>query len=246
MSEATAAGPAYRVLADVLRSRILSGDLRPGDRLPTESDLCEAYGLSRSTVREALRVLTSERLLVTRRGVQGGSFVAAPEPGDIAGLVQSGLSLLADGDTVTVAGLLEVREMLEVPAAGLAATRHDHAQLTQLEATLFDPRGTDPDAMFVANRDFHLGLLRATGNPVLEAVASPIFGVVHERFARRHAPEEFWERVDRDHRDILDRVRAGDESGAREAQLAHLSGLQPTYEGIDRERRAQRENSPHG
>ena len=244
MPAASTSGPAYRVLADALRSRILSGDLRPGDRLPTESELCETYGLSRSTVREALRVLTSERLLVTRRGVQGGSFVATPEPGEIAHLVQSGLSLLADGDTVTVAGLLEVREMLEVPAAGLAAVRHDAAQLTVLEGTLVDPGGADPEALFIGNRDFHLGLLRATGNPVLEAVATPIFGVVHERFARRQAPGEFWEKVDRDHRDILDRVRAGDEAGAREAQAAHLGALQPTYEGIDRERRAKRDNSP--
>lgn len=240
MPDVTAPGPAYRVLADALRARILSGDLRTGDRLPAESELCEAYGVSRSTVREALRVLASERLLVTRRGVQGGSFVTAPQPGEIAGLVQSGLSLLADGDTVTVAGLLEVREMLEVPAAGLAAVRHDEDQMAQLESTLFDPRGTDPDEMFGANRDFHLGLLRATGNPVLEAVASPIFGVVYERFARRQAPDEFWDQVDRDHREILDRVRAGDAEGAREAQYAHLGALQPTYEGIDRERRAQR------
>lgn len=244
MPEATSPGPAYRVLADALRSQILSGGLRSGDRLPTESELCETYGVSRSTVREALRVLTSERLLVTRRGVQGGSFVATPEPGEIAGLVQSGLSLLADGETVTVAGLLEVREMLEVPAAGLAAVRHDASQLAALETTLVDPAGADPEALFIGNRDFHLGLLRATGNPVLEAVATPIFGVVHERFARRQAPGEFWQKVDRDHRDILDRVRAGDEVGAREAQAAHLGALQPTYEGIDRERRAKRGNSP--
>lgn len=231
-------GPAYRVLADTLRAQILSTELRPGDRLPAESELCELYGVSRSTVREALRALATERLLVTRRGVSGGSFVATPEPGDIARLVQSSLSLLTSVDAVSVASLLEVRYMLEVPAAGIAAARRSQSHLDELDETIFDPSGEDPDLIFAANRDFHLNLLRATGNQVLEAVATPIFAVVYERFVRRQAPPEFWNRVDHDHRHILDRVRAGDVQGAEEAQRAHLGDLQPTYEQIDRERRA--------
>lgn len=231
-------GPAYRVLADALRRQILSGELRSGDRLPAETELCELHGVSRSTVREALRALVSERLLVTRRGVSGGSFVAAPEPGDIAGLVESSLALLTSADSVSVETLIEVRFMLEVPAAGLAAARRQESDVTALEATMFDPAATDLDAMFTANRGFHLNVLRATANPVLEAVATPIFGVVYERFARRDAPESFWRQVDHDHRDILDRVRAGDVQGAEEAQRAHLGDIRPTYEQIDRDRRA--------
>lgn len=234
----TAKGPAYRVLADALRQQILSGDLLSGDRLPAEAELCDLYGVSRSTVREALRALTTEQLLVTRRGVAGGSFVATPQPGDIAGLVQSSLALLTSADSLSVESLLEVRYMLEVPAAGLAAARHAESDLAALEGAIFDPGSADLDAMFTANRGFHLNLLRATGNPVLEAIATPIFGVVYERFVRRNAPSEFWSRVDHDHRDILDRVRAGDVRGAEEAQRQHLGDLQPTYERIDRERRA--------
>lgn len=230
-------GPAYRVLADTLRHQILSGELRSGDRLPAEAELCELYGVSRSTVREALRALATERLLVTRRGVAGGSFVAAPQPGDIAGLVQSSLALLTSADSLSVESLIEVRFLLEVPAAGLAAARHAEDDLEALRRSLFDPEATDLEAMFSANRDFHLNLLRATGNPVLEAVAAPIFGVVYERFVRRNAPGTFWTQVDHDHRDILDRVRAGDVAGAEEAQRAHLGDIRPTYQQIDRERR---------
>lgn len=232
----SASSPAYQAVADSLRLKILSGDLKSGDRLPTESELCELHSVSRSTVREALRALATERLLVTRRGVAGGSFVAAPAPEEIAGLVQSGLSLLTDQASVSVQSLLEVRLMLEVPAAGLAARRRNEEHLANLDGQLFDPSGADPDVMFGHNRDFHLGLLRAADNPVLEAVAAPIFGVVYDRFVRREAPADFWREVDDDHRDILDRVRAGDESGAQEAQRAHLQDLGPTYERIDAER----------
>lgn len=229
-------GPAYRVVADDLRRQILSGALKSGDRLPTESELCELHSVSRSTVREALRALATERLLVTRRGVAGGSFVASPAPEEIAGLVQSSLSLLTDDSAVSVQSLLEVRLMLEVPAAGLAATRRGQRDLEALDSHLFDPDATDLESMFSANRDFHLDLLRGAANPVLEAVAAPIFGVVYERFVRGEAPAQFWHRVDDDHRDILDRVRAGDAAGAEEAQRAHLLQLGPTYERIDAER----------
>ncbi|MFC6152390.1 FadR/GntR family transcriptional regulator [Nocardioides yefusunii] len=236
MPSAPETGPAYRAVADALRSQILSGDLKSGDRLPTESELCELHSVSRSTVREALRALATERLLVTRRGVAGGSFVAAPGPEEIAGLVQSSLSLLSDSDSVSVQSLLEVRLMLEVPAAGLAAARRRDADLVSLESHLFDPVATDLESMFTDNRDFHLGLLRGAANPVLEAVAAPIYGVVYERFVRREAPVDFWRSVDHDHRAILDRVRAGDVGGAEEAQRAHLVDLGPTYERIDAER----------
>src|SRR5438876_352461 len=71
----TAGISSYQALADGLRAQITSGKLRPGDRLPTEPQLCAQSGLSRSTVREALRLLTSQNLIVTTRGVTGGSFV---------------------------------------------------------------------------------------------------------------------------------------------------------------------------
>src|SRR5690606_9368026 len=130
----------------------------------------------------------------------------------------SSLALLTSADSLSVESLIEVRFLLEVPAAGLAAARHAEDDLEALRGSLFDPEATDLEAMFSADRDFHLNLLRATGNPVLEAVAAPIFGVVYERFVRRNAPGTFWTQVDHDHRDILDRVRAGDVAGAEEAQ----------------------------
>ena len=80
--------PAYQTLADDLRAQIVAGRLRPGERLPTEPQLCARFGLSRSTVREALRLLASQHLIVTTRGVTGGSFVAQPSAG-AAGRVRS-------------------------------------------------------------------------------------------------------------------------------------------------------------
>src|ERR1700716_910080 len=72
--------PAYRQVADELRRQIIAGLLPAGHRLPNEPELSRAFGVSRSTVREALRVLASQHLIETLRGGRGGSFVAAPDP----------------------------------------------------------------------------------------------------------------------------------------------------------------------
>src|SRR5829696_7791978 len=109
------------MLSDALRARILTRELRPGDRLPIEPDLAEQYGVSRSTVREALRVLASQGLVSTSRGVQGGSFISCPEPAQISEYLHASLGLLAESKNITVDALLEARDVLEVPAAGLAA-----------------------------------------------------------------------------------------------------------------------------
>jgi DNA-binding transcriptional MocR family regulator len=86
--------PAYRQVADELRSQIMRGALAPGERLPSEAELSRAFGVSRSTVREALRSLTSQHLIETLRGVQGGSFVAAPDPARVVEDVGSALGVL--------------------------------------------------------------------------------------------------------------------------------------------------------
>jgi DNA-binding FadR family transcriptional regulator len=123
-----------------------------------------------------------------------------------------------------------------VTAAGLAARRRSAEDIRALTGALFDPRTVDPEHVFEANRNFHVTLLRAAGNPMLEAVTRPMFGVLNERFLRVQASRRFWFRVDRDHREILAAVEAGDAGGAREAQHAHLEHLRTTYTRIDRER----------
>src|SRR5918998_6142087 len=100
--------PAYQVLADELREDITSGRLRPGERLPPEPELCVRTGVSRSTVREALRLLSSQHLIVTTRGVTGGSFVAPPEAQQPSDALSTGLTLLTNVAGVGFADLLEL------------------------------------------------------------------------------------------------------------------------------------------
>jgi GntR family transcriptional regulator, transcriptional repressor for pyruvate dehydrogenase complex len=121
--------PAYQMLADELRADITSGRLRAGERLPPEPELCVKTGVSRSTVREALRLLASQHLIVTTRGVTGGSFVAHPDAEQLSEALSTGLTLLNNAAAIGFTDLLEVRRALEIPAAGLAAIRRSEAHL---------------------------------------------------------------------------------------------------------------------
>jgi DNA-binding FadR family transcriptional regulator len=223
--------PAYRVLADDLRSQITSGQLRPGDRLPTEPQLCRDCGVSRSTVREALRLLASQHLIVTTRGVAGGSFVAHPSPEQISDTFATGVRLLQVNAVVDASHLLEARGIFEVAAAGYAARRRRPEHLEALRKTLFDPHTADLDTMATLHPAFHTALIACCGNPVLELVTHPLHMVVNLRELVEDLGREVWIQVDEDHRAIFDAVTAGDPDEAEDAARRHLEHLQERLVG---------------
>jgi GntR family transcriptional regulator, transcriptional repressor for pyruvate dehydrogenase complex len=217
--------PAYRVLADDLRSQITSGQLRPGDRLPTEPQLCRDCGVSRSTVREALRLLASQHLIVTTRGVAGGSFVAHPSPEQISDTLATGVRLLQVNAVVDATHLLEVRAIFDVAAARFAARRRRPEHLEALRGTLFDPHTADLETMVELHPDFHTALVASCGNPVLELVTTPLHQVVNLRELVADLDREFWVQVDVDHRAILAALADGDPDAAESAAGRHLEHL---------------------
>lgn len=232
--------PAYEQVAADLRRQIVVGDLGPGDRLPTEAELTGLFDVSRSTVREALRSLMSQNLVETRRGVTGGTFVAIPDSEAVSDLIEANLGLLAVSRSVEVEELLETREMLEVPAARLAAERRSPDDLDAFRVWLVDPDHVGPEELFEANRGFHQAVVTASGNGLLDVVCRPIFGVLRTRFVRADAPTEFWDQVDIDHRAIADAIASADPDRAADAMREHLARLRGTYQALDRAREPQR------
>jgi GntR family transcriptional repressor for pyruvate dehydrogenase complex len=222
--------PAYQALADALRSQITSGRLRPGDRLPTEPQLCRSAGVSRSTVREALRLLASEHLVVTVRGVAGGSFVVHPSPAQLADSLCIGVSLWQATGALGVAELLEVRTMLEVPATRLAAMRRTERDLEMIRATLFDPYTATVDDMLAAHHAFHTAIAAACANPMLELVTLPLHAAV-DRSMIDPLERDFWIRVDADHREILAAVTAQRPDDAQAAAEEHMREVHRVFIG---------------
>lgn len=222
--------PAYEQVADQIRELILSKQLVPGDRLPNEGNLSTTFGVSRSTVREALRVLNAQDLIYTSRGVSGGTFVADTKPRVITSYLENGLSLLSGTDALTTAELLEAREMFEVPATRLAALRATADDIAALRLAIkLEAAAVDRNTRFEHNSHFHVLMLAAGKNRLAEVLVTPIFSVIRARFLRDDAPSRFWRQVDDDHETILDHVEHGNGDAAAEAMRAHLARLSKTY-----------------
>jgi GntR family transcriptional regulator, transcriptional repressor for pyruvate dehydrogenase complex len=220
---------AYQHVAAVIRDQILDGTLAPGDRLPAETSLALAYEVSRSTVREALRVLASQNLVVTTRGVAGGTFINQPETADLTESLSTGIEFLTGAEGLSVDELLEVRILLEVPAAGLAAARVSIDQLEALRAALPARRSEDLSPTFESSRNFHGLIVEAAGNRLLTLVTRPVFEVLQTRVLPDRPPKTFWPGVNSDHAAIFDAIENGDVAAAKAAMAEHLERLRQVY-----------------
>lgn len=152
--------PAYEHVVDRIRRSIWLRLVLPGDRLPSERALAESFGVSRVTVREALRVLQGEGLVATSRGSGGGSIVQEPEPDD------EGRRQHMWRSRIQLGYVHELRLAVEPMAASLAAERasaEDVERITKAQDALYASSGV---ATFrQADSAFHLGIAAASGNP---------------------------------------------------------------------------------
>jgi DNA-binding FadR family transcriptional regulator len=221
----------YELVAERLRQRVVHGELQPGERLPNEAVLATDYGVSRATVREALRVLATQSLIRTSKGAGGGSYVTLPSVDGVSEYVQSSISLLADADDVTLEELLEARELLEVPAARLAAERRTEEELERLRDAIPDePLRLGTQRQFVYNQDFHLAVIDGCRNALLAIAAQPVFAVLQRNLARSKLGARFHRTINEHHRAIAAAIEAGDADAAGGEMYDHLEYLRPYYE----------------
>ncbi|CND51205.1 GntR family transcriptional regulator [Mycobacterium tuberculosis] len=222
--------PAYQQVADQLRELILDGSLAPGDRLPPEGEIGGNFGVSRSTVREALRVLASQGLVKTVRGTTGGTFVSHIEPDQISDFLEAGIGLMSGSAALPLQAILEAREMLEVPATAVAAERREQRHLDALRAvTEREKRSRGRSTKFQEHRHFHGIIMEATGNGLLTMMTQPVFHVLRTRFLNTDSPAEFWAQVDEQHEHIIELLEAGDGEAASAAMRDHLRHIRGAY-----------------
>ena len=156
----------HHQVAQDIGARILRGEFAPGDLLPNEAESCRAYGVSRTAVREAMKMLTAKGLIISRPKI--GSRV---QPRDSWNLLDRDVLVwycAAAERSHFLASMHQVREILEPEAAALAAVNYTANQLVIIEQALHGMRdATDPTAWNTADVQFHLAILWAAGNELL-------------------------------------------------------------------------------
>ncbi|TWG79256.1 GntR family transcriptional repressor for pyruvate dehydrogenase complex [Cupriavidus gilardii J11] len=207
-----------------LTARIREGQLRPGDKLPTESEIMATLGVSRTVVREALSRLQASGLVETRHGI--GTFVLAPPAPETPSPFRIDPSAMVTA--MDVLAMLEFRVSVEAEAAGLAASRRTDAQLEEIRRALEELKRTATSGDDAVGSDFafHLAIARATGNRYFSEMLGHLGSAVIPRGRLHVSPaerEQYMERLNFEHDSIYDAIERGDAEGAKAAMRMHLT-----------------------
>jgi len=207
-------------VAEMMLDTILSRRLQVGDRLPSERELGEQFGVSRTVVREAVRALVAKGVIEVRSG--SGLRVAAVD----AAAVTESMSLYLRGGALDFEKVHEVRALLEVHIAGVAAERATDADLARLREVheRMERERADVEAAARDDLEFHRVIAGATQNDLylllMDSIGAALIDIRRENLGSGSAPMTLSQ-----HESVLDRVAAGDAEGAREAMAAHLEGV---------------------
>lgn len=213
------AGETVERIAEMIRT----GDYSPGDRLPGERKLAEQLRVGRTSIREAIRRLETMGLLESRHGL--GTFVKDPS----SEVIQAALVPHIITDQETLEKLFDIREIIEIEAAGRAAQRAKAGHLAAMkkwgETVEVCIAREDAEGMIIADVEFHRQIIIATGNDILVKLMDSIVDLLRDMRYDSTSIPELLPIIARGHRAILAAIEAGDSQAARQAMKDHLTNI---------------------
>jgi GntR family transcriptional repressor for pyruvate dehydrogenase complex len=211
----------FEQVAEQIEKRILDGELHSGDRLPTERELAEQFHVSRTAVREAMKILAQKGLVDMRPGrgtiVIDGAHEAMQNSIDLA-------MKLKLGEVGGSDNLVEVREILEIEIAALAAARATDKEIVAMREAVRvkDENLSDADAFISADNNFHEALAQGTQNTLILILVNSIVNLLSEQRKQIFEVEGGPQRGQVHHKRILESISRRDPEAARVAMRAHL------------------------
>ena len=206
-----------------LKAMIVSGEVRPGQRLPREADLATTLGLSRSSLREAVRALSLMRILDVRQG--DGTYVSSLASDSLLEAMNFIIEFHRD---TSVLEMLEVRRILEAAASAHAAVRVSADDIAGLEQVLSQatPESSVED-LVQADMEFHRLIAVAAGNAVLASLIESLSGPTQRaRIWRGITQEDALQRTLDEHRSIFEAIARRDPEMARSWATVHIAGVE--------------------
>ena len=212
------------VLAGILREKILAGNLDEGMPLPNERELGNQAGLSRASVREALRILEGEGLIATRIGRNGGSAVVRPS----SAAIERSVGIFIRGQRIRFEAVLETRSAIEPPSARFAALHRTDDDLEQIEKSHLKvqqaSQASDIAGYVRANLDWHVQVVRASHNELLIAFIAAVSQSVYlATDVEGFNSVEVRNAVIRAHQRVMDAIVAQDGDAAARRMERHVA-----------------------
>jgi DNA-binding FadR family transcriptional regulator len=215
-------GRISEIIVEQIRLLMRQGQLKPGDRLPPERDLCERFGVSRVTVREALRMLESSGLVEIRVRARGGAFVTAPSSSRVGDDLTDLLTLsMSSGADVT-----EVRAVLEVGIVPLVCERATEEDLFDLDMICQRSEEALHQGGYTMGMslEFHIRVAEATHNPAVSMLAQSFRGpILMSLQEAKNAAPEMGDLGTREHERFTEAIRRRDPEAATRIMSEHLT-----------------------
>jgi len=222
-------------IAHEIRMYIERGGLLPGDRIGTEHELAQEFGVSRPTLREGLRRLAGSHLIRVQKGRAGGVFVQNTPNAGIGRHVSESIAAMLESETVTLYELLEARTFLEVPLAGLAAERSDETTIASLTEAIADAVGRDPagDEFRLADNRFHQAIAITAGNDLLVTFTGWILDVLQPSLIEHLGHAIDGDLIIGQHQAIVRAIRRHQRSAAERAMRRHIEYMGTVLRSVD-------------
>jgi GntR family transcriptional regulator, transcriptional repressor for pyruvate dehydrogenase complex len=210
------------VIARDLVEYIIDARLPAGSMLPREREMIEQLGVGRTTLREALRILETRRVLTIRSGPGGGPVVRHPQPSDLT----EALTLILQFQRATMQEVLDARIWLEPMAARLAATYITKAEikrLREINAEMKAAIDSDESSIMDANQRFHRVIAGSTGNVIVQVFMETMLSVADSGVTDLNHSREFKRTAVRGHEEVIDALEAKDADRSEAAMRQHVS-----------------------
>lgn len=217
-----------------LRSAVLSGVLRTGERLPAESELARQFSVSRPTIREALSALESQGLIRKVPGAGGGSFVQTIDHNSLGDVLRDSMHNLMRLGTISFDEVSNVRQFLEGPSAALAAEHRTAEDIAELKGIVRQQktRSVDDPEVSVLDAQFHTTIARISGNRILASLVYALHRETEPVSYLELSPEVGRETVHQ-HQAIVKAIEAGNADAASAASDVHLQYLRDHIKASD-------------
>jgi GntR family transcriptional regulator, transcriptional repressor for pyruvate dehydrogenase complex len=218
--------PLHKEVAEIISEKIIAGKFPANTYLPPERELCQSLGVSRTVVREAIKVLESRGLIQIKRGY--GTLVTEPQHDHVT----RSLALLLRRNGYVVNQLTEVRVLLEMGMAGLAAQRRTPENLSAMQRylqTMKDKPG-HPEGYVDADLAFHHEIARATQNPIFLILLEPFSDLLRQSRIASFRGAKVALRRSKEHERIFQMIKRQNVEGARSGMSKHLRATRADYD----------------
>ncbi|WP_431027646.1 FadR/GntR family transcriptional regulator [Lysinibacillus sp. LZ02] len=216
----------YQVIFNKIKDSIMQGELLPGEKLPSERELANRYNVSRTSIREALRVLEMNGVVEIRQG--DGTFIKAS---NVNAVVESLSDVIINTEDTLIYEMLETRLVLESECAYFAALRATSRDIEKIGRCIEDMRVADKDTErgVLADLQFHYSIAEAAHNSVLLGLVQTLGGHMKKTIQatrnHRFARDGLYEETFNEHRDLFLAISRRDADGAKQLMIQHITKI---------------------